>query len=82
MFIKTYFEKYIKNYNDFVIFSFNIVYYRYNKSIYYYLITINIKFHLKRIYAIDKDYINITNLLKIVNFIINSFYSLSRFKMN
>ena len=68
MFIKAYFEKYIKNQNNsFMIFLFNIIYYRYNKSICYCLITINIKFHFKRIYAINKDYINITNFLKLLN---------------
>ena len=83
MFIKACFEEYAKNHNDFfVIFSFNIVYYRYNKSICYYLIMINIKFHFERVYIIDKDYINIINSLKIIKFIINSLYSLSRFKIN
>ena len=83
MFIKAYFKKYAKNYNNsFIIFSFNIIYYRYNKSIYYYLITINIKFHFKKIYIIDKNYINTINFLKIIKLIINSFYSLSYFKIN
>ena len=83
MFIKICFKKYIKIHNDsFVIFSFDIIYYYYSKLIYYYLITINIKFHLKRVYAIDKNYINIINLLKIIKFVINSLYSLFRFKMN
>ena len=83
MFIKTYFEKYAKNYNDsFMIFPSDIVYYRYNKSICYCLITINIKFHLEKIYVIDKDYINSINHSEIIKLIINSLYSLSRFKMN
>ena len=83
MFIKACFKKYAKNHNNsFMVFSFNIIYYRYNKSIYYYLITINIKFHLERIYAINKNYINTINLSRIVKFAINSLYSLSRFKIN
>ena len=83
MFIKACSEKYVKNHNDsFVIFPFDIVYYRYNKSICYYLNTINIKFHLERVYVIDKDYISPANHLGIVKLIINSLYPLSRFKIN
>ena len=83
MFIKTCFKKYIKNHNDsFIIFSFNIIYYRYNKSICYYLITINIKFYFKRVYIIDKNYINIINSLKIIKLAINPLYSLFYFKIN
>ena len=82
MLIKTIFKKYAKNHNNSVIFFFDTVYYRYNKSIYYYLIILNIRFHFERIYAIDKNYINITNFLKIIKFVINPLYSLSRFKIN
>lgn len=83
MSIKACSEEYMKNHdNSFMVFPSDTVYYRYNKSICYYLITINIRFHFERVYVIDKDYFNSTNHLEIVKLIINPLYSLSRFKIN
>ena len=65
-----------------MIFSFDFVYYRYNKANCYYLAIVNIKFYLNRVIVVEKDYINIIALLEIIKLIINSLYSISRFKIN
>ena len=61
---------------------FNLIYYYYKKLNYYYLIIINIKFYFNKVFKIKKDFIKIIISLEIVKFIINSFYFLSRFKLN
>ena len=65
-----------------MIFSFDFVYYRYNKANCYYLAIVNIKFYLNRVIAIEKDYINIIALSEIIKLIINLLYPISRFKVN
>ena len=65
-----------------MIFSFDFVYYRYNKANCYYLAIVNIKFYLNRIIVVKKDYINIVALSEIIKLIINSLYPISRFKIN
>ena len=80
MFIKVYFEKYNKNYNNsFIIFLSNLIYYRCDKAICYCVNKENNKFYFNKILIIDKDYISFIIFLKNIKFIINSLYFLFHF---
>ena len=83
MSIKACSGEYARNHNNIsVIFSSDTIYYRCDKFNCYCLTAININFHLNRILAVEKDYIKTTSALEIIKLIINSLYSMTRFKID